>query len=1005
MSESRQRVKLELEATNPFSLVDKLTGLPVVIPRGVDLQFELLRLFAGALVDISNYNSITIEVQAFRSTTAANLMTKTLAFGSFTLEPDLVDWQADVEGAASQHAIISFTNQESNLDLDEQPTKDFWLVIYALTKDSPTRRITLGCSLITFAEDGSPLDAEGPVQGNNLIPGGATYDGAGLYTLTGLTAGKVYSVTKGVNDTSYDNGGGPITVDGNAVAAGTSFDLIGTPSALVTFIIRKADYLTQDESDARYTLAGDEAAQDAAIVAAQSAADDAQVDATQALADAADARSEYHTAASQAAMLALSTADKGDVCERTDTGRWYWLSTTSYGTLADWKILPLGMEYLGQWAVGTTYAINKFVARTGSIYLSIQGANTGHLPEEEASTWWTLFMAAGSLQLTDTLPEAEEVDDAGQVGTSTEAARGDHRHPTPDVSTQSAAGFESAADKKRFDFSEIGGPNAGITKILHASDGWNYIFGPFTTWDNVPAPGIAKVDSHGHVDPLFDAGTGPSGSIYFASETSDGGIVFASNAKTTFDGGSSQWLHKIDSTGAVFAGFTSPSVIAATGTDALLGLCALDGFIVAVSWQTLRQMDNDGVTTAYANGEINLHNVASEGPTGDRVVLTSQRDAAYDGIEISASVKLIDMSGATIDQDATWLAGATEGGDFDADRTIWAPDGSFFITATNIYYTAGSFAWNSGAEDAKGLIKLLPDGTQDHTFAPIIVRTSAPVFCYPLAIDSLGRVYFTGDIVSINGTAVTANRLYRVDADGSNEVEFTGFNASISGVVVGTTDALLMITGSFTAYGELPVPGFLFMDDDGNRIYSHDAAAGGGGVGDDYDYIYIDAGAMVSRTNSGAEASTTEKATNYIDSDVYLFDGATQEYVQFKFAFPDWWNLGTIKAKFFWEPASGASPGDGVVWGIRAGARSNDDAIDVALGTEVEAADVVLAVGDLHVSPVVSMTVGGSPALGDLVWFQITRVVGSGSDNMTEDAHLLGVQFQFKKLTTPTELW
>lgn len=170
--------------------------------------------------------------------------------------------------------------------------------------------------------------------------------------------------------------------------------------------------------------------------------------------------------------------------------------------------------------------------------------------------------------------------------------------------------------------------------------------------------------------------------------------------------------------------------------------------------------------------------------------------------------------------------------------------------------------------------------------------------------------------------------------------------------------------------------------------------------------IWIDAGAMVPRTTNGAAVDTSETTTNDIMIDSYLFDGSTEEAVQFKLSFPQAWNAGTVKVKVYWDASSGASAADGVVWGVRAGALSNDDAIDAALGTEVEVTDTVIAVGDLHITSATSaITVGGSPAVEDVIVFQIARKVGNASDDMTEDAKLLGIKLQYTESSTEPSSW
>jgi hypothetical protein len=166
------------------------------------------------------------------------------------------------------------------------------------------------------------------------------------------------------------------------------------------------------------------------------------------------------------------------------------------------------------------------------------------------------------------------------------------------------------------------------------------------------------------------------------------------------------------------------------------------------------------------------------------------------------------------------------------------------------------------------------------------------------------------------------------------------------------------------------------------------------------DTIYIDAGAMVPCTTNGALQSTHEYPTNDIDIDHYAFDaGATEERVQCKLIMPEIWNRGTLKAKFYWSSVTGSTAGDTVEWGIKAGAVSDSDAIDAALGTAQVISDVLLANNgaDIQISDATpAITVGGTPALNDIIIFEVYRNT-DGVDDMAEDAWLMGVLIQFKK--------
>jgi hypothetical protein len=168
-------------------------------------------------------------------------------------------------------------------------------------------------------------------------------------------------------------------------------------------------------------------------------------------------------------------------------------------------------------------------------------------------------------------------------------------------------------------------------------------------------------------------------------------------------------------------------------------------------------------------------------------------------------------------------------------------------------------------------------------------------------------------------------------------------------------------------------------------------------VGANYKTIFIPASACTSTATNGATLATTEYATNDINMDYYAFDGATEQYVEFQIPMPEDWNRGTIKAKCYWTSATGSTANDTVEWEILGGALSNDDAIDAALGTAQVISDTLLADNgtDLQVSGATpALTVGGTPALGDMIHFKVSRNVG-GTDDMTENAWLLGVWIQY----------
>jgi hypothetical protein len=156
--------------------------------------------------------------------------------------------------------------------------------------------------------------------------------------------------------------------------------------------------------------------------------------------------------------------------------------------------------------------------------------------------------------------------------------------------------------------------------------------------------------------------------------------------------------------------------------------------------------------------------------------------------------------------------------------------------------------------------------------------------------------------------------------------------------------------------------------------------------------IWIPAEAISPRSNAGcAELATTAAATSgRPDIRALAFDTSTDEHAQFTIAMPKMWNEGTITAAFYWTNASATS--GTVAWGLQGISLSNDDAIDTAFGTAVVTSDTQTGTAkDVHISATSSaITIGGSPAAGDLTCFQVYRDVSA--DNLAEDALLLGIK-------------
>jgi hypothetical protein len=163
-------------------------------------------------------------------------------------------------------------------------------------------------------------------------------------------------------------------------------------------------------------------------------------------------------------------------------------------------------------------------------------------------------------------------------------------------------------------------------------------------------------------------------------------------------------------------------------------------------------------------------------------------------------------------------------------------------------------------------------------------------------------------------------------------------------------------------------------------------------VGQGVHTVWIPAGAMISRSTNGAAAGTVETSNNKVMLKTLDFDTTTQEFAQFHIHMPKSWNESTVTFQAVWSHPSTIT-NFGVAWALQGIALSNDDAADTAFGTEQVVTDTGGTTNDIYISDASSaITIGGTPAEGDWIVFQVKRVPANGSDTMAVDARLHGVK-------------
>lgn len=154
---------------------------------------------------------------------------------------------------------------------------------------------------------------------------------------------------------------------------------------------------------------------------------------------------------------------------------------------------------------------------------------------------------------------------------------------------------------------------------------------------------------------------------------------------------------------------------------------------------------------------------------------------------------------------------------------------------------------------------------------------------------------------------------------------------------------------------------------------------------------------MIPATTNGPAQTHNEATTNKQNYYSLDFDPTTQEFAHAVVAMPSDWNGSTVTAKFYWT-ATGTSTNP-VEWACEATSYGDSETIDAAWGTAQVISDAhtatALQVQITDATP--AITIGGTPAAGELVMFRIKRDPASGNDTLAVDAMLLGVMINYTR--------
>ncbi len=170
-----------------------------------------------------------------------------------------------------------------------------------------------------------------------------------------------------------------------------------------------------------------------------------------------------------------------------------------------------------------------------------------------------------------------------------------------------------------------------------------------------------------------------------------------------------------------------------------------------------------------------------------------------------------------------------------------------------------------------------------------------------------------------------------------------------------------------------------------------------------YDVIWVPAGAITPNLTNSAVAEVLSRSTGLASFDTIRFDKELNgsiyrdSFADFDIVFPDDWNGGSIKLKFYWTPyQSSFGSSQAVRFGAKACFHTNHSAIDIAPASYAYIDDTVSSYNQEHVSSALAITVDGTYEAGKRVHFWLKREASDTThDTLTTAVSLLGVAIQF----------
>ena len=333
------------------------------------------------------------------------------------------------------------------------------------------------------------------------------------------------------------------------------------------------------------------------------------------------------------------------------------------------------------------------------------------------------------------------------------------------------------------------GLTSTVTSMVTQSDGKLLIAGSaFTTYSGSASTRIARINTDGTRDATLVVGAGLNGIAYDMKVQPDGKII-AAGTLTTYSGSTNSGIVRINPNGTKDTTFNVG--VGSTGAIYQLALQS-DGKIIAIGATTaysgsanagIVRINTDGTkdTTFNPGSGFNTTSVFAIGIQSTGKIIVGGNFAIYSGSS-SGYIVRINTDGT---KDTTFNVGVG----FGANGVV-----ALKVLANDSIIAYGSFTTYSGSASPR-IIKLNSNGTKDTTFAPTTGFTQNPVapgYVQGLSTDKNNNIYVGNQFTVYDGNTigniVKMNQLAAYDStfnQGSVVVNGTGpgFNLAVTSII------------------------------------------------------------------------------------------------------------------------------------------------------------------------------------------------------------------------------